>query len=366
MRIAMLSWRLPDDPRAGGAETLTFEVLRRCVERGHEVTWFAARPPVSPSEEVVEGIRYVRRGRQWTVQLHAWRWLRRRAGSFDVVVDQINTLPFLTPLYIAAPKRRMFIHQTAREYWWHETRGFFRALAPLGFALEPWTLRAYRSTRVITVSGSTRAELVALGVPPESISVVPMLITTPPVAELAAKEAPLRLIVVGRLTPAKFVDEALAAFALVRAHVPDARLEVVGSGDRRYQARLAAEVERDGLSAAVSFHGRVAEARKAELLGQAHVHLFASHREGWGMTVSEAGARGTPSVGYDAPGVRDSIADPRLLAPLGEGPAGLARRVLELAADPGLYAEVRQTAWQAARALSAEATTVAFLEALGD
>ncbi len=360
----MLSWRLPGDPKAGGAETLTFEILRRAVERGHDITWFAASSPGTAETEVVDGIRFVRRGRQWTVHFRAWLWLRRRLGEFDVVVDQINTLPFLTPLYVPQNNRRMMIHQTAREYWWRETRGLFRLAAPFGYFAEPRYLKAYRATNTITVSDSTRSELLDIGLPPQLVSIIPEAIATEPASTLSPKSQQFRLIVIGRLTPAKFVEEAVDAFILVKDAIPDTVLDVVGAGDDRYRANLEQKITNRGLSDAVRFHGRVSEERKSELLASAHVHVFASHREGWGLTVTEAAALGTPTVGYDAPGVRDSVRDERLLAGLESGPEGLAARILALAGDPAAYAEIRDEAWRFACSLSYESTTDAFLGAL--
>ena len=360
----MLSWRSPGHPHGGGAETLTFEILKRAASRGHEVTWFAASSPGMLENETIDGIRFVRRGRQWTVHFRAWRWLRRHKDEFDVVVDQINTLPFLTPLHVPESQRRLLIFQTAREYWWRETRGFFRLAAPLGYLTEPFYLKAYRSTRAITISESTRAELVGLGIPRARISVIPMAISSPVLDELQPKARPFRLIVIGRLTPAKFVEEALDAFARVHDLVPESLFEIVGSGDPKYRAKLERDIANRGLDEAVEFHGRVSEERKSELLARAHVHIFTSHREGWGLTVTEAGACGTPTVGYDAPGVRDSIRDSRLLGSLRDGPEGLVKPVVALYEDQVLYEVVREEAWRFARALSYEKTTDAFLEAL--
>ncbi len=360
----MLSWRAPTDPRAGGAETLTLEVLRRAVARGHSATWFAAESPGTPSDEILDGIRIVRRGRQWTVHARAWLWLRRRLDEFDVVVDQVNTIPFLTPLYVPKVKRRLLIFQLAREYWWRETRGPFRLVAPFGYVAEPQYLKAYRGTAAITISESTRAELIALGLEREAVTVLPMAILTPALSELTPKAEPFRVVVIGRLTPAKFIEEGLAAFADVRAAVAGSQLDIAGGGDPTYQDALEEIVRRRGLADAVTFHGRISEVDKTELLTRAHVHLFTSHREGWGLTVNEAGARGTPTVGYSVPGVRDSVRDPRLLATLADGPAGLAQRIVALRADPTLYDELRLDAWSYARALSYEATTDAFLDAL--
>jgi glycosyltransferase involved in cell wall biosynthesis len=358
----MLSWRSPGHPQGGGAEALTQEVLRRMAQRGHEVTWFSALWPGAAATEVVDGVSIVRAGRQWSVHARAWWWLRRRRGEFDVVVDQVNTIPFFTPLYVPAQKRRLLIFQTAREFWWRQTPGAFKLVAPVGYVAEPWYLRLYRRTAAITISDSTRDELVALGLRPGAVRIIPMANTFPPTERLAPKKGPLRVIVVGRLEPAKNVEEAVTAFAALARRMPGARLDIVGSGAPAYRERLEAIIAA-GSVPGVTFHGRVDEARKHELMAAAHVHVFCSHREGWGLTVTEAAALGTPSVGYDVPGVRDSIAEPRLLAPRGDA-AAIADRLQALATDPALYAEVREAAWRRTLGLSYEATTDAFEAAL--
>lgn len=360
MKVVMLSWRYLGHPQGGGAELLTHEVLKRCVAAGHDVTAFTAAHPGAPPVEDVDGVTVLRRGEQHTVHLHAWRWLRSRIGTYDRIVDQVNTLAFCTPLYVPADRRRMLICQFAREYWFRETRGAFRLGAPLGYVLEPWQARLYRNTPVMTISDSTRHELEALGVPVTAM--LPMGINVRPVIELRPKEGPLRLVVIGRLTPAKFVEEAIEGFACVQERVPAAVLDVVGDGDPAYRTTLEALVVARALRG-VTFHGRVSEARKGELLEQAHQHVFTSHREGWGLTVSEAAAAGTPTLAYDAPGVRDSVLDARQLAPIGD-PAELARRSVALHADQDRYELVRKQAWDRARLLSWDATAGTFMDFL--
>lgn len=362
MRIAMLSWRYVGHPAAGGAEVLTHEILKRMVADRHEVTCFTAAYPGAPAEDVIDGVRLVRRGRQWSVHFWAWRWLRTRRLSFDRIVDQINTIPFLTPLYVDRERRRLFICQLAREYWWRETRGLFRLGAPFGYAAEPFVMRRYRSTRCVTISESTRSDLLALGLPPEDVAIIPMALTHAALPVLAPKEGPWRVVIVGRLTPAKFVEEGVRAFAEVQRELPGVVLDVVGGGDERYRRRLDKLVRRLGLRS-VTFHGRVDEARKLELLEEAHLHVFTSHREGWGLTVTEAASMGTPSIGYDVPGVRDSIGDRRLLVPSGDHRA-LAALARTLHDDPALYERVRCAGWERARALSYDDTARAFAAAI--
>jgi glycosyltransferase involved in cell wall biosynthesis len=358
----MLSWRYLDNPAAGGAEVLTHEVLRRLVSAGHEVTCFTAMYPGAAPEGEIDGVHLVRRGRQWTVHFWAWRWLRRRRDRFDRVIDQINTIPFLTPLYIPAGQRRFYICQLAREYWWRETRGLFRIAAPFGFLAESSVLRLYRRSRGVTISDSTSEDLVSLGLPGDSVSIIPMAINFAALPALRPKQGPPRVVIVGRLTPAKFVEEGVRAFAELQREVPDAVLDLVGAGDPRYRARLEQLVATLDLRG-VTFHGRVSEERKLELLEHAHVHVFTSHREGWGLTVTEAAAMGTPSVGYAVPGVRDSIAEPELLAPCGDHRA-VAEIALRLLRDSSRYEALRRAAWEHAGALSYAETAQAFAAAV--
>ncbi|QEC46236.1 glycosyltransferase family 4 protein [Baekduia soli] len=362
MRLLMLSWRSPGHPQGGGAENLTQEVLRRLVANGHQVTWFSAMWPGAVSRESIDGVQMVRQGAQWSVHLRAWNWLRTRRNDFDVVVDQINTIPFFTPLYLPAEQRRMLIFQTAREFWWRQTPGLFKVVAPVGYLAEPRYLKLYRRTRAITISRSTRDELVGLGLSADAISIIPMANTFSSLETLDPKPGPFRVIVVGRLEPAKHVEDAVRAFAVLQRREPTARLDVVGTGAPAYRERLEAEVMRLGLRD-VTFHGRVEEARKHELMAAAHVHVFCSRREGWGLTVTEAAGLGTPSIGYDVPGVRDSIGDERMLAARGDVHA-LAERLVALRDAPASYEVFRREAWERTRALSYEATTDAFLQAL--
>jgi glycosyltransferase involved in cell wall biosynthesis len=337
-------------------------VFTRLVEEGHQVTSFNGAYPGAAPEGEMDGVRLIRRGQQWSVHLQAWRWLRRRLDRFDLIIDQINTIPFFTPLYVPEQKRRFVFHQLAREYWWRETRGPFKLIAPVGYILEPWMLRVYRRSRGVTASESSRQDLVALGIGHDRIRVAPYPVDVQPLSELPEKRGPWSVVMAGRLTQAKFVEEGMRAFAIFQRSAPEARLEIVGTGDPAYRARLA-QIVADLSMPGVTFHGRVSEERKLELMREAHVHLFCSHREGWGLVVSEAAAMTTPSVGYDAPGVRDSIGDRRVLAPIGDV-AALARLIERLHSDSTLYEDVRRSMWQRALLHERETATRVFADAL--
>ena len=126
------------------------------------------------------------------------------------------------------------------------------------------------------------------------------------------------MVVVGRVEAYKRVGVLLRAMRRVRAAGVDARASIVGTGDGLPKARsLAREL---GIGENVDFPGFVGEDEKIRLLQCAHVCVQPSEKEGWGLTVIEANACGTPVIAADAPGLRDSVCDGEtgILVPVGD------------------------------------------------
>ena len=345
MRVLFLSWRDPRHPRAGGAELFTHEIARRLVAAGDTVEWFVAGFPGSAHEEDMDGVHVVREGAQWSVHMAAARRYRRRLqGSFDVVVDEVNTIPFFTPLWARIP-RVLLIFQLAREVWWYESP---LPLSAAGFAAEPMYLRVYRRTPSATISASTAADLHRLGFT-APVTILPIGLEAITVADVA-KDTANTFIYVGRMAPSKRVHEIVDAFGLYRRQHGDSRLWLVGDGPEKYLKRLQSKVLGLGLQNNVDFLGRLSTEEKHERMARAHVLLMASVREGWGLSIAEAGACRTPAIVYDVPGLRDAVRDDKTGFVVAPRPERMAQAMSKLTSDPELYARV---ASEAAR-LSAE------------
>src|SRR5512137_549454 len=99
MRILVINWRDVKNPLAGGAEIYFQEIFRRIVARGHEVTQLAVNFPGAARTEVIDGIRIIRRGGANTFNFAVWAGLNRilKDGSYDVVIDDLNKIPFYSP-----------------------------------------------------------------------------------------------------------------------------------------------------------------------------------------------------------------------------------------------------------------------------
>ncbi len=297
MRILIYNWKDLAHPAAGGAEVFTEEVARVLVRRGHDVTLFAAAVESCPAQELVEGVQVVRRGSRTGVYGAARRfWSEQGPAAFDVVVDEINTRPFLTPRWLRGAPIVALIHQLAREIWSYEMPFPVSVLGR--YVLEPRWLRSYRSVPALTVSQSS-AESLARYHGWRNVTVVPEGHTPHPVPRVA-KEATPTVVFLGRLVAMKRPEEAIAAFQIVARELPQARLWVIGDGPLLERLRASAPPS-------VSFLGRLGREELLDRLARAHVLVATSVREGWGLNVSEAAACGTPSIGYAVPGLVDAV-----------------------------------------------------------
>ena len=296
MRLLVCNWKDIRHPAAGGAEVFIHRVVQHWVEIGHEVVFVAARPAGLPSRETIDGVDIIRVGNRYTVYREARRlWEAGSLPRADLIVDVVNTRPFLTPLWPDRPPVVALIYQVAEDVWHHE---FPYPVAVAGRRLERRWLRRYADVPTLTISEDSRQSLEQCGL--RNVSIIPVGLDVHPV-QPAEKENRPTIIFVGRLASNKRPDDALKAFDQARAAVPDAQMWVVGTGP------LAEQLERRWSSPDITFHGRVDEKTKFELMARAHALVVTSVREGWGMVVTEAAAVGTPSIGYAVPGLSESI-----------------------------------------------------------
>ncbi len=339
MKILIFNWRDIKNPDAGGAEVFTHENAKRWAEAGHQVTQFSARFPDGPAEEVVDGVNIVRAGSKYSVYFEAREYYKNNNG-FDVVVDEINTVPFFTPDFVKE-KIIVLIHQLAREFWFHET-SFPVALMGRYF-LEDFCLKKYKNFPTMTVSNSTKQNLLDLGF--KNIFVVPEGIKFTPLGKVPAKEKNPTFIFVGRLKKAKKPQDAIKAFNIVRKEIPSARLWIVGNG---YYREMLEKIAGNG----VEFLGRVSEEKKLELMGRAHAILVPGIREGWGLIVTEANACGTPAIAYDVPGLRDSVEDFKNGILVGPRPEKMAEVMISFVSNKELRDRLSKNALEHSRQFS--------------
>jgi len=306
MRILIFNWQDLRNPLAGGAEVHLHEVFSRIARRGHEVVLYCSSYPGAAPAEVMDGIHVILEGVRslFNYRVPAAYFSRFRKERFDLIVDDLNKIPFYTPWYVKEPLLGITHHLFGRSI-------FLEVPFPVALYVylhERAAIRAYRGLPFIVGSPSTYYELLDQGFPKGSIHVVNYCVDHDVHRPGDGTKSDVPLVgYVGRLKKYKSVEHLLEAFAEVREVIPDSRLQIVGDGDNRknleeYAARL-------GLDGAVEFTGFVPEERKVALLQKMHVVVNTSSKEGWGLTVVEANACGVPVIASDVPGLRDSVVE---------------------------------------------------------
>lgn len=320
-RLLAVNFRDPHHPEAGGAELHLEEILLEAVRRGWQVTWLATGFRGGTTEAEHRGMRIVRRGDWYDFNLVLPGVLRREFSNPapDLVIEDINKVPCFTPWWTRAPVAAIVPHLFG-------TTAYREASIPVAAyvqVLEALIPAAYSRAPFLVISESTRDDLEKRGIPRSRISVVHCgLDHARYFADPAVRKAPAPTVLyIGRLRRYKGVDWVMRAWGEVRRRVPGARLVVIGDGPHRAALeRAAAHTNHDG---SVEFLGFLPGAEKVRRLREAWALVQPSPKEGWGLTVVEAGACGTAVVAADSPGLRDSVRrdETGLLVPYGDDAA---------------------------------------------
>jgi glycosyltransferase involved in cell wall biosynthesis len=304
VKILLVNWQDRDNPQGGGAEIHLHEIFGRLAKKGHEVTLLCGGWPGSPPRAELDGIQVYRIGTRHTFPFLARQHYDKviRPMRHDVLVEDINKIPLYTPRWgmrrVVALVPHLFGSTAFQEFPAPMAAAVWFAERPLG--------TMYAGVPFQAISESTADDLAVRGIPRASVEVIYPGIDsnayTPNVAERAKVPT---FSYLGRLKKYKGVHLCIEAFAKVARK--DAVLEIAGAGD--YRSALEILARSLDLGNRVRFLGRISEAEKLSLLRRSWALLFASPKEGWGITNLEAAACATPVVASNSPGIRESVRD---------------------------------------------------------
>ncbi|MGB8943724.1 MAG: glycosyltransferase family 4 protein [Streptomyces sp.] len=292
-RIVFLARRDLANPAAGGSELLVDRLADGLSKLGHQVTLLCGGPAASRDYRVVSA------GGDLGHYLRSRSAFTRQVGDCDLLVEVCNGMPYLAPLWHRGPTLCLVNH-VHTDLWGMRFQGALAPAARLGRRLEHWSLSgAQRGNLLVAVSPSTATALRAIGVERERIRIVHNGVEEP--GPLHPRSDEPMFLAMGRLVEYKRIDLLLRLWERVRP-VTGGRLVIVGDGPERARLEQLA-------GPGVEFRGHVTEAEKHRLLCEAWMLLHPSAVEGWGLVITEAATRSTPAIGFDVPGVRDSIED---------------------------------------------------------
>lgn len=362
-RVLVLNERDPEHPKAGGAEIHVAEIFRRLAARGYEITLASSHFSDAPTHAEIDGMKAWRLGAlPFYYPRVAWACAREtRRNRYDVVVECLNKVPFYSPVYSSAPVLALCHH----------------LFGEVAFQQVPWPVAAvvwttellipylYRKPPFITISESSKADLIRRGIPADRVRVSHCGITQSERSVDTTTPRAQRIAYIGRLESYKNIDVMLHTAKQLVPRFPELELLVIGRGSER--ASLETLARNLGLGKRIRFTGFVDDDERDALLSATRVCVCPSEKEGWGLTVIEANALGTPVVATDADGLRDSVRDGQtgFLVP-NRDVSAFADRIATLLSDDALSTQMSKAALEWSRTFDWEVAADEMAVALED
>jgi glycosyltransferase involved in cell wall biosynthesis len=307
--ILILNWKDIKNPLSGGAEILTHEMAKGFKKNGFNVIMFVSTFKGASNKEIIDGIQIVRSGEPDirylynSVHYKAYKYYKSNLqGKVSIIIDEVHGVPFFARFY-AKEKVIALTCEVAGNIWF---KMFSFPWNILGWVSERTYLILYKKVPTLTISESTKKELISCGISAKNITVLPMGFNRVAVKNIKKEKNPT-IIFVGRLNKMKGVEDAIKAAAILKKRVKKLQFWIVGRGDSEFIAYLKKIVEHENLLGTVKFLDYVTEEKKFELMARAHAIVVPSVREGFGLIVPEAGSVGTPAVVYDVHGLKDTV-----------------------------------------------------------
>ena len=299
LRILWLAHRDPLNPRAGGAERTIFEVGKRLLNKGNEVTILSGGWNNCKKEEFLEGIRIKRYG--YRAAPHLILPIILLKNKFDIVIADLgHAVPWIAPILLRRKTVVSFYHLHARSL--HGQVG--KILAYIITAIEKCYFIIYNKSPFVTISNTSYGNLSDLGIKSNKITIINPGVNDELFRPSNKTEYP-SMIYFGGMRPYKRPEEALYLLNNLLKEFNNLRLLMVGDGPSR---SVLEKISEDlVIKEHVTFTGRVSEEKLAELVSSAWLNVHSSVTEGWGISIIESASAGTPTVAYEVPGVVDAI-----------------------------------------------------------
>lgn len=344
------------NPLSGGAEKYCFEIARRLADKSYEVIWVTRRFNGAPRVEILDGVKIIRVGNRFTVyplatlvalQLHP-----------DLIFESINVIPFFSPVFRKKPVLGMIHHIIPHEVIKRKI-GILSIIAD--FVQLKLVPAIYRNVLVMANSESTKKDLLAMGL--RNVWLTQLGIELPVIEQSASKSN--IVIAAGALRPWKRPDHIIKAFSSLPK---DWRLVVFGRPEnKKIVPAMKKLAENLGISDRVDIFPSISNEHRSELYRISKIAVIASEKEGWGFAAIEPQTFGCPVVGYNVPGIRDSVQNNKTGILVKNGSIKeLGNALREMAIDQQLQEELSSNALSWSHTFTWERSLNDFVKALNE
>ena len=224
LNILWLNHRDPKHPKAGGAERTIYEVAWRLVQLGNSVTLYCPKWDGSSDDEVMDGIRIIRKGNNFTTHVILPIFLLK--NKFDIVINDLaHGIPWISPVFLEKKNIVFFRHLHARSLPGQVNP----ILAKIITVMERFYPFIYGNIKIVTESSTSEEDLINLGFLKGNI------VRIPPGVDLTTfipgeKTQNVQLIYFGGFRRYKRPEFLLSVYEQLNSLIDNLRIVVVGEG----------------------------------------------------------------------------------------------------------------------------------------
>ena len=312
--ILFLTWKDLKHPNAGWAEKVIYEYAKWLVKKGYEITWFWYEFPWCKPEEVIDWIKIIRKFTLKNSYFLFHKYYKENlAWKYDLIIDEAGGLPFLTTRFIKDTPIIFFAHHIWDKEW---DFAYPWPINKIWKKIYYWMFKQYKNIPTITVSDSTKNELINdFWFKKENIKVIENTLDLKPIEKIDFSKKKNKIVFLWRLMPMKRVEDAIKAFHYLIFNKNEEikqnnyELDIVWwNQDKKYVEKLHKLVRKLNLISKVNFvwyNKKVFD----KSLDEAKLMLVPSYKEWFWLIVLEANAYWLPVIWYDVAWLRDSIKD---------------------------------------------------------
>ena len=297
MKVLWFAHRDIKNPKAGGAERTIYEVATRLYKLGIEIHLVTVNPGNLLDYENVDGI--ITHRIKGNIKTHLYVGKMIKKINPDVIIDDMgHAVPWFSPWFTDKKVIVFFMHLHARSL--PGQVNFF--LAKMITFIEKLYPFIYKNSIFVTESDTSEIDLINLGINKNRI------VRIPPGVDLdlfhrGKKTDNVQLVYFGGLRKYKRPEYAITVYENLSQKVDNLKLIIAGDGPVLNEIKE--EIQDKNYN--IDFTGRVDYDNLAKIIRESWVNLHFSVTEGWGYSIMESSASGTPTVAFSVPGVVNTI-----------------------------------------------------------
>ena len=301
MNILWLAHRDPLNPKAGGAERTIYELCTNLFKRGHTITLISGGWKGCKPMENLQGIEIHRFGKNIGPHLVLPIFLLK--SHYDLVVDDLgHAVPWISSTILNKYNIVFFHHLHARSLPGQVNP----IMAKFITTIEKCYFVLYYGKVFVTESTTSKNDLLTLGIKQDKIIMIPPGVDQK-LFHPAAKSKYPSMVYFGGMRKYKRPLESLYLLKSLIEKLEGLKLFIIGTGPEERSMREL--VNKLNMQDFVEFTGRISSEELSYIVASSWLNVHTSVTEGWGYSILEASAAGTPTVAYDVPGVTDAVED---------------------------------------------------------